>query len=104
MFFPYDDPPKESTQSLTHQTVHQARLLEGTFASTATETTQSGASKCAEGLCLLCEGRFSPGELYRMFFWSRQGKQQQLRTSSWGGMYLSVRMCAGARVCISNLG
>lgn len=77
----------------SHQTVCQAGLLQGTFALTATETTQSGASNCAEGLCLLCEGRFSPGELYRMFFWSRQGKQQQLRTSSWGGLYLCVRMC-----------
>lgn len=68
----------------------------------ATETTQSGASNCAEGLCLLCEGRFSPGELYRMFFWSRQGKQQQLCTSSWGGMYLCVRLSVRLSVC--NLG
>jgi len=85
-------------QSLTDSAVYQAALLEKTFSSTATETTQSGASNCAEGSCLLCEGRFSPGELYRMFFWSRQGKQQQLCTSSWGGMYLCVRTCAWACV------
>lgn len=85
-------------QSLAHLTVCQDGLLERTFALTATETTQSGASSCAEGLCLLCEGRFSPGELYRMFFWSRQGKQQQLCTSSWGDLYLCVRMCAS--MCI----
>lgn len=38
-----------------------------------------------------------------MFFWSRQGKQQQLCTSSWGGMYLCVHECERARlhVCVS---
>lgn len=89
------------TQSLTHQAVCQAGLLEETFALLATETTQRGASNCAEGSCLLCEGRFSPGELYRMFFWSRQGKQQQLCTSSWGGMHLCVCACwYSRRVCV----
>lgn len=94
--------PPKALKSPAHQTVYQAGLLEGTFASMATETTQSGASNCVEGLCLLCEGRFSPGELYRMFFWSRQGKQQQLCTSSWGGMYLCVCVheCESAQSCV----
>lgn len=88
-------------KSPVRRAVCQAGLLDETFASTATETTQSGASNCAEGLCLLCEGRFSPRELYRMFFWSRQGKQQQLCTSSWGGMYLCV--CAVQEcVCVHS--
>ncbi len=99
-FVPFQFSPKASTQSPAHQTVYQAGLLEGTFALMATETTQSGASNCAEGLCLLCEGRFSPGELYRMFFWSRQGKQQQLCTSSCGGLYLCVCMSARVRICV----
>lgn len=76
--------------------VHREGLLQETFASMATETTQSGASNGAEDLCLLCEGRFSPGEVYRMFFWSRQGKQQQLCTSSWGGMHSCSCVC----VCV----
>lgn len=71
------------------------------FASTATKTTQSGASNCAEGSCLLCEGRFSPRELYRMFFWSRQGKQQQLCASSWG-REACIRVCGGVCALVSS--
>ena len=38
--------------------VHQTGLLETTFAPSATETTQTGASNATQGPCLLCAGRF----------------------------------------------
>lgn len=57
--------------------------------------------KLCRGLVFIMRGEVFTRRTVQDVFLVRQGKQQQLCTSSWGGLYLCVCMCA--HVCTNEL-